>query len=111
MTTNASPASITAACIKSQIGANTLMCIGAHALFVVPETISKDENGHLGGLCFKINPNPKMKLHGTVFVTLQGNDTYHVKIMTCRGKVMLDLKDVYCDQLGGRGGVIEQVTG
>lgn len=107
MTTNAKAIANT---IRDQIGANTLMCLGAHALFVVPETISKDENGHLGGLCFKINPNPKMKQHGTVFVTLAGNDTYNVKIMTCKGKVMLDIKDVYCDQLG-RDGVIEQVTG
>lgn len=100
--------------ILDQIGrrlGGTLSAIGAHQFTVIPETIDKDENGHLGGVCFKINPNPKMKQHGTVFVTLAANDTYNVKIMTCKGKVMLDTKGVYCDMLGGQSGVIEQVTG
>ena len=111
MTTNAKALANT---ILDQIGRHmggTLTAIGAHQFTVVPETIDKDENGHLGGLCFKINPNPKMKQHGTVFVTLNGNDTYSVKIMTCKGKVMLDTNDIYCDMLGGQQGVIERVTG
>jgi hypothetical protein len=92
--------------IRNQIGANTLMCIGAHALTIVPEN-----DDHRGGLTFKINPNPKMKLHGKVTVLLAFNDTYKVKVETCRGKVMLDASEVSCDMLGGPNGVIEGVTG
>lgn len=101
--------------ILDQIGRHmggTLTAIGAHQFTVIPATIDQDaNNGHLGGVSFKINPNPKMRQHGTVFVTLACNDTYSVKIVTCMGKVMLDTKGIYCDMLGGRSGVIEQVTG
>lgn len=101
--------------ILDQIGrrlGGTLTVIGAHQFTIIPDTIDTDaDNGHLGGVSFKINPNPKMKQHGAIFVTLACDDTYNVKIVTCKGKVMLDVKDIYCDMLGGKSGVIEQVTG
>ena len=92
--------------IKNQIGFNTLMCIGAHQLFVLPET---DKNQ--GGLTFKLGRNPKMKQGGTVAVTLDYCDTYTVRIVTSRGKEVLNVSGVYCDQLGGQHGVIEGATG
>jgi hypothetical protein len=106
-----SNARMIATAIRDQIGVNTLMCIGAHEITVIPESIDKDPNGHLGGLFFKINPNPKMKLHGIVTVTLAANDTYNVKIVDCKGKLRYEGTDIYCDQLGGPDGVIERVTG
>lgn len=92
--------------IKHQIGINTLMCIGAHNLGIVPAT-----DKQLGGLAFKLGRNPKMKQGGSVMIFLLPNDTYRVAIMSSRGKMMLEQEDVYCDQLGGPHGVIEQVTG
>jgi hypothetical protein len=52
-----------------------------------------------------------MKQGGNVMVTLSYSDTYRVCIMSSRGKMMLEVEDIYCDQLGGPEGVIEQVTG
>jgi hypothetical protein len=52
-----------------------------------------------------------MKQGGTVAVTLDYNDTYTVRVVTSRGKEVLNVSGVYCDQLGGQGGVIEGVTG
>lgn len=92
--------------IKQQIGINTLMCIGAHDLGIVPAT-----DKILGGLAFKLGRNPKMKQGGMVMIQLMPSDTYTVRIMTSRGKMVLEQEDVYCDQLGGPEGVIEQVTG
>ena len=92
--------------IRDQIGINTLMCIGAHNLGIVPAT-----DKQLGGLAFKLGRNPKMKQGGNVMIQLMPNDTYTVRIMTSRGKMVLERNDVYCDQLGGQHGVIEQVTG
>lgn len=92
--------------IKQQIGINTLMCIGAHAMGIVPAT-----DKHLGGLAFKLGRNPKMKQGGMVMITLLPSDTYRVCIMSSRGKLMLEAEDIYCDQLGGKHGVIEGVTG
>jgi len=92
--------------IKHQIGINTLMCIGAHNLGIVPAT-----DKILGGLAFKLGRNPKMKQGGNVMITLLPSDTYTVRIMSSRGKMMLETSDVYCDQLAGPQGVIEQVTG
>lgn len=92
--------------IRNQIGANTLMCIGAHKLSLIPIT-----DKHKGGLGFKVRPNPKMKQGGTVAVILDYNDTYTVRIMSARGKMLLDQAGVYNDQLGGQHGVIEGVTG
>ena len=92
--------------IRDQIGINTLMCIGAHELGIVPAT-----DKQLGGLAFKLGRNPKMKQGGMVMVTLNYSDTYTVRIMTSRGKMVLEQSDVYCDQLGGQHGVIEGATG
>jgi hypothetical protein len=92
--------------IRDQIGINTLMCIGAHNLGIVPAT-----DKILGGLAFKLGRNPKMKQGGTVMIQLLPSDTYRVAIMTSRGKMVLEQEDVYCDQLGGPEGVIERVTG
>jgi hypothetical protein len=92
--------------IRDQIGINTLMCIGAHNLGIVPAT-----DKHQGGLAFKLGRNPKMKQGGNVMITLAASDTYRVCIMSSRGKMMLEVEDVYCDMLGGPHGVIEQVTG
>lgn len=92
--------------ILSQIGVNTLMCIGSHQKMVITP-----DGEHLGGVTFKINPNPKMKLHGRVTVLLNGSDTYNVKIETCRGKVLLNQNNVYAEDLGGPHGIIEGVTG
>ena len=92
--------------IRDQIGINTLMCIGAHNLGIVPAT-----DKILGGLAFKLGRNPKMKQGGTVMIQLLPSDTYRVAIMTSRGKMVLDISDVYGDQLGSSSGVIEQVTG
>jgi len=95
-----------ATAIRDQIGTNTLMCIGAHELGIVPAT-----DKILGGLAFKLGRNPKMKQGGNVMITLLPSDTYRVCIMSSRGKMMLEQEDVYCDQLGGPEGIIEQVTG
>jgi hypothetical protein len=92
--------------IRQQIGINTLMCIGAHAFQALPET-----DKTLGGLQFKLGRNPKMKIGGYVTVTLGYSDTYTVRIVSSRGKVMLEASDVYCDMLGGQSGIIEGVTG
>ncbi len=92
--------------IKQQIGTNTLMCIGAHMLMMVPKS-----EKNLGGLTFKLGRNPKMKQGGRVTVTLDFNDTYSVKVETSRGKVTLDASNVYAEDLAGQHGVIEQVTG
>jgi len=92
--------------IKQQIGFSTLMCIGAHDLGIVPAT-----DKILGGLAFKLGRNPKMKQGGMVMIQLMPSDTYTVRIMTSRGKMVLEQSDVYCDQLYGAGGIIEQVTG
>jgi hypothetical protein len=92
--------------IRKQIGFNTLMCIGAHNLGVLPAT-----DKTLGGLAFKLGRNPKMKQGGSVMIQLMPNDTYTVRIMTSRGKMVLEAEDVYCDMLGGRNGVIEGATG
>jgi hypothetical protein len=95
--------------ILSQIGRHiggTLSCIGASNYVSIPETLE-----HLGGVSFKIRPNPKMKLAGKVTVTLSFDDTYRVLIETCRHKVMLDQKNVYCEDLGGPEGIIERTTG
>lgn len=94
--------------IKQQIGMSTLMCIGAHNVMALPRD---DANNQLGGLKFKINPNPKLKVHATVTIILNGNDTYSVKIITCRGKEVLNISNVYCEDLAGPNGVIERVTG
>lgn len=82
------------------------MCIGAHGMYALPET-----DKILGGLTFKVARNPKMKQGGTVTITLTPSDTYTVKIVSSRGKTLLDVSDVYCDQLSGPHGVIEGVTG
>jgi hypothetical protein len=92
--------------IKQQIGTNTLMCIAANSFFALPES-----DKSLGGLTFRVGRNPKMKQGGIVTVNLDFNDTYTVKIVSARGKTLLDQSGVYCDQLGGQGGVIEGVTG
>jgi hypothetical protein len=92
--------------IKQQIGVNTLMCIGAHQFTALPESDSI-----LGGLTFKVGRNPKMKQGGTCTIKLMPSDTYNVTIVAARGKVLLDVTDVYCDSLGGQSGVIEGVTG
>ena len=92
--------------ILHQIGVNTLMCIGSH-----DRTVVNPSGDFLGGVTFRITPNPKMKQHGRVTVLLNGTDTYHVKIETCRGKVLLDKNDIYADNLGGPSGVIEGITG
>lgn len=92
--------------IKHQIGANTLMCIGAHQLFAIPESETI-----LGGLQFKVSRNPKMKQGGTVVIKLMPSDTYAVTITNSRDKVLLDVSDVYCEDLCGPNGVIEKVTG
>ena len=97
---------IIAKTIQGQIGMNSLMCIGAHKFIAIPET-----DKHLGGLQFKLGKNPKMKQGGTVTITLLPSDTYAVKIITSRGKVMLDVEGIYCEDLGGQSGVIEGVTG
>ena len=97
--------------IKKQIGCHlggTLTCVGAHQFMVIPRN---DADDVLGGLQFKINPNPKLKVHATVFVTLKGNDTYNVRIVTCRGKEVLNQDEVYGEDLAGPHGVIERVTG
>ena len=97
--------------IKRQIGTNfggTLMCIGAHEFLAIPRN---DNDGVLGGLRFKINPNPKLKVAATVSVVLRSNDTYNVMIVTCRGKEVLNLDGVYGEDLSGPNGVIERVTG
>jgi hypothetical protein len=97
--------------ILSQIGSGmggTLMCIGMHKPFCLPQD---DAKGILGGVTFKVNPNPKVKVKATVTVTLKADDTYHVNITTCRGKVVLEQNNVYCDDLGGPNGLIEQTLG
>lgn len=92
--------------ILNQIGSSTLMCIGFHKPIIVPACSEHD-----GGVTFKINPNPKLKMHGKVTITLAFNDTYNVKIETCKGKVVYDEKGIYNDMLAGPSGVIERVTG
>lgn len=97
--------------ILSQIGSGfggTLMCIGMHKPMALPRN---DAAGVLGGVTFKINPNPKVKVHSTVTVTLDASDTYRVQIVTCRGKVVLDQSNVYCMDLGGPSGIIERTVG
>jgi len=97
--------------IMSQIGSGfggTMMCIGAHKPMYLTRN---DALGILGGVTFKINPNPKVKVHARVTVKLNASDTYDVLIETCRGKVVLDAKGVYCDDLGGRDGIIERTVG
>jgi hypothetical protein len=92
--------------IKHQIGVNTLMCIGAHNMGIVPAT-----DKFLGGLAFKLGRNPKMKQGGNVMITLMPNDTYRVCIMSSRGKMMLESENVYGEDLGGMNGIIERTTG
>lgn len=92
--------------IRDQIGVNTLMCIGAHNLGIVPAT-----DKILGGLAFKLGRNPKMKQGGMVMIQLMPSDTYTVRIMTSRGKMVLEAENIYCDQLAGPEGVIEGATG
>ena len=92
--------------IRNQIGASTLMCIGAHKVTAMP---SSDKR--LGGLMFQILPNPKMKSGGMVMVELMGNDTYTVTIKDKKDNILYNNEDIYCDMLGGPHGVIEQVTG
>lgn len=92
--------------IKQQIGVNTLMCIGAHNMGALPAT-----DKILGGLAFKLGRNPKMKQGGSVMIQLMPNDTYTVRIMTSRGKMVLESSNVYAEDLAGPHGVIEQVTG
>jgi len=97
--------------ILSQIGGGfggTLMCIGAHKPLAL---LRDDAKGILGGVTFKINPNPKVKVAATVTVALMANDTYAVNITTCRGKVVLNQSDVYCSDLGGPSGIIERTVG
>jgi hypothetical protein len=86
----------------------TLMCIGMHKPTIVPRD---DARGILGGVTFKVNPNPKVKVHAQVMITLNASDTYTVRIITCRGKMVLDASDVYCDNLGGRDGILERTLG
>jgi len=100
-----------ASTILDQIGkgmGGTLMCIGMHKPMCLTQN---DAAGVLGGVTFKANANPKVKVKSTVTVTLKSNDTYHVNITTCRGKVVLDIGDVYCSDLGGREGIIERTLG
>jgi hypothetical protein len=97
--------------ILQQIGSGfggTLMCIGMHKpMCMLPD----DAKGILGGVSFKANPNPKVKVKSTVTVTLKADDTYHVNITTCRGKVVLDIGNVYCGDLHGPDGIIERTLG
>jgi hypothetical protein len=102
MTTTAADIAIT---IQQQIGRMTLMCIAAHNFVALPET-----DKVLGGLQFKIGRNPKLA-GGWVTVYLNTNDTYTVKIQDARGNIRLEVSDVYCDNLGGKDGVIQGVTG
>jgi len=92
--------------IKSQIGINCLMCIGAHKFVALPES---DKN--LGGLAFKVSANPKLRGGGYVTIELNALDLYDVTIKNNRGRVLKQFKDIYCDSLGGPDGVIESVTG
>ena len=97
--------------IIAQIGGNSLACLGVprNSIRVVPPTIDADENGHLGGVQFKFTNCPKVR-SGTVVITLDGVDTYNVTIKNVLGRVLKDMKGVYCDMIG-RDGVIEEVTG
>lgn len=96
--------------ILAQIGSNSLACMGVARSCVIPSTIDKDENGHLGGVAFKFTNCPKVR-NGTVRVTLAGNDTYNVQILNVRGREIFKASDIYADMLGGASGVIEGVTG
>jgi hypothetical protein len=89
--------------IMRQIGGETLMCIGAHDYEVL--------NEKLGGVTFRINPNPKLRGGGRVSIVLDYMDTYDVKIFNNRGRAVYDESTIYCDMLRGPDGVIEQVTG
>lgn len=94
--------------ILDQIGRHlggTLTCIGAHDFLAI-----KGNDHHQGGVTFKINPNPKLRVPGRVTITLAFNDTYNVSIQTAK-EVVYQASDIYCDQLAGPEGVIEQVTG
>lgn len=93
--------------ILSQIGTNSIMCLGVprHSIRAIPAT-----DKHDGGLEFKFTNCPKVRA-GTVRVTLAFNDTYNVEILNIRGREIYSATDVYNDQLGGQHGVIEGVTG
>jgi hypothetical protein len=104
-------ASMIANTILDQIGrrlGGTLSCIGAHQFQAIPRN---DAAGILGGVTFKINPNPKVRVHSRVTVTLDASDTYKVNITTCRGKVVLDASNVYNEDLAGPSGIIERTVG
>ena len=93
--------------ILAQIGSNTLACIGVPPRSIVAIPASDQ---HLGGVTFKFSNCPKVR-NGSVKVTLSGNDTYNVSIFNCRGRALKEMSDIYCDQLAGPHGIIEQVTG
>jgi len=94
--------------IRSQIGTNTLMCIGAHNMSYLSENEAK---GVMGGLSFKLGRNPKLTGGGYCVVELNYSDTYTVKIYNNRMRLIKETSEVYCDMLSGPSGVIEQVTG
>ena len=98
--------------IQQQIGWNSFACMGVKASTVtaIRPTIDTDPMGHLGGLSFKFSNCPKVR-SGTVNVTLDGTDTYTVRVFNVRGREIAKMEGVYCDMLGGRDGVIEGVTG
>lgn len=93
--------------ILSQIGANSIMCLGVplNTIHAIPAT-----DKHDGGLEFKFTNCPKVRT-GKVRVTLAFNDTYNVEILNIRGRAIYSESNIYSDQLGGPKGVIERVTG
>ncbi len=93
--------------ILNQIGMNSIMCLGVpHNTIRAIAASDKNE----GGLEFKFTNCPKVR-SGTVRVTLDFNDTYTVSVLNMRGREIFNASNVYADQLGGQGGVIEGVTG
>lgn len=95
------PGLFVAETIKSQIGRNTLMCLGSRDFIGCGES-EKD----LGFLTFTVSNNPKIR--GKVFVTvkLDFDDTYNVviwkRVNTSSGsivKIFNESKGVYCDML------------
>ena len=91
--------------IIAQIGSNSLACMGAKSLFVIPAS-----DTHNGGLQFKFTNCPKVRT-GTVRITVDGTDLYTVQILNVRGREIYKAEGIYCDMLGGPSGVIEGVTG
>jgi hypothetical protein len=77
--------------IKSQIPVRSLMCWGAHNFSAT--------NEKLGGLIFKVNPNPKLRGGGYVKIVLNGLDLYDITILNNRKRIIYELENAYAEDL------------